>query len=247
MANLTDSVPITRRVMTLIFVVDSSGSMYGNKIGALNSAIREVLPMLDDISANNADAEIKVALLNVNTEATWVYNTPLLAKDFIWNDLKAEGLTAMGDACSKLNEKLSRTKGFMGETAGVYAPVIILMSDGEPTDDFKGNLGKLKENNWFKAAIKIAIAIGNDADRDVLKDFTGNIEAVIEAHNVEALKKIIRIVSVVSSTIGSQSTTTGSGTKQDQVNSSLQKEIKDTDGAVLAVDPGDISYDDEWD
>ena len=53
-----------------------------------------------------------------------------------------------------------------------------------------------KVNNWFKAAIKIAIAIGDDADKDVLKQFAGNSEVVFTVHNIDALKQIIRIVAV---------------------------------------------------
>ncbi len=41
-------------------------------------------------------------------------------------------------------------------------------------------------------AIKIAIAIGGEANRDILKEFTGSIESVVEVKNLEALKKIIR-------------------------------------------------------
>ena len=37
-----ESVP--RRTMTLFFVIDTSGSMAGNKIGAVNDAVVNVLP-----------------------------------------------------------------------------------------------------------------------------------------------------------------------------------------------------------
>ena len=45
--------------MVLFFVVDTSGSMQGDKIGALNDAIRETVPDLKDLSENNADAKLK--------------------------------------------------------------------------------------------------------------------------------------------------------------------------------------------
>ena len=93
---------------------------------------------------------------------------------------------------------------------------------------------KLKDNNWFKAAIKIAIAIGDDADKDVLKDFTGSSEAVITVHNIEALKQIIRVVAVTSSQIGSKSSTAGETTKQDQVIKDVQDATKNIDGAESA-------------
>ena len=44
---------IVKRQMVLFFVVDTSGSMQGTKIGAVNTAIREVLPELKDALVPN--------------------------------------------------------------------------------------------------------------------------------------------------------------------------------------------------
>ena len=174
MGLLDETVSVPRRTMTLFFLIDTSGSMEGNKIGAVNDAVVNVLPMLNDISETNPDAEIKVAALEFSNGVNWLYDEPKLAKDFIWQDVAASGLTSLGAACSELASKLSRSGGFMQSASGSFAPAIILLSDGGPTDDYNTGLAKLKANNWFKSAIKIAIAIGDDADKDVLKDFTGS-------------------------------------------------------------------------
>lgn len=249
MSLLDDVVSVPRRTMTLFFVIDKSGSMLGNKIGAVNDAVVNVLPMLDEISASNPDAEIKVAALEFSTGTNWLYDEPKLASDFVWQDVKAEGLTSLGAACVELNNKLSRN-GFMQSASGSFAPAIILLSDGGPTDDFKSGLAKLQGNNWFKAAIKIAIAIGDDADKDVLKDFTGTNEAVFTVHNIEALKQIIRVVAVTSSQIGSKSSTAGEVSKQEQVIKDVTEAVEDIDGAQSEVAPAPAAttnnYDD-WD
>ena len=62
--SLLDSEAVTRRTMHLFFMVDTSGSMRGAKIGAVHDAIRNVLPIVREISDYNADAEIKIAALN---------------------------------------------------------------------------------------------------------------------------------------------------------------------------------------
>lgn len=230
-----EAVEVPRRTMVLFFLVDTSGSMTGSKIGAVNSAIEEVLPELKDISENNADAQIKIAALSFSTGAQWIYDSPINAEDFRWNYLDANGVTDLGEACMQLNEKLSRN-AFMSDVTGSFAPAIFIMSDGEPTDDYQYGLGKLKENNWFKKAIKVAVAIGDDANKNVLQDFTGNSEAVLEVHTPQALKKMIKFVSVRASEIGSKSSNAGiAGTtemvsKQDD----FIKEIKSVDA-------------DEWD
>ncbi len=243
--SLIDVESVPRRTMTLFFLADTSGSMSGNKIGALNDAITNIIPMISEISNSNPDAEIKVAALQFSSGTSWLYDEPKSAGDFIWQDQSAGGLTSLGEACIQL-EKVLHRDGFMKSASGSYAPVVILLSDGGATDDYDKGIEKLKLNNWFKAAIKIAIAIGDDCDKDELKKFTGNLEAVIEVHNIEALKQIIRIVAVTSSQIGSKSTSATDATKQDQVVEEIKNQIDNVDGANTAADPSQAT-DDYWD
>ena len=212
-------VEVPRRTMVLFFVVDTSGSMSGAKIGTVNSAIEEIVPELKDISDTNADAQIKVATLAFSTGTRWIDSTPVAAENFRWNYLDASGVTDLGAACMQLNEKLSRS-AFMSDATGSFAPAIFLLADGEPTDNYKHGLEKLKQNNWFKKAIKVAIAIGDDANKTVLSDFTGNVESVITVHSPGELKKWIQFVSVRASEIGSKSSNAGTGSGENTASSS---------------------------
>jgi uncharacterized protein YegL len=127
----------------------------------------------------------------------------------------------------------------MSEAAGSFAPAIILFSDGEPTDDFKRGLEKLKNNNWFKSAIKVAIAIGDDSNQDILAEFTSNKEAVLTVHNKEQLKKIIRFVSVTASQVASTSASVGQNaeTKPEEAVRKIQDEVRG-DESLDGVDVG---------
>jgi uncharacterized protein YegL len=235
---LTDKVEIPRRTMVLFFVIDASGSMEGSKIGAVNSAIEEVIPALKEVSDENADAQIKVAALEFSSGARWLTaNGPVEVDQFYWNYMDAGGVTDLGEACKALNEKLS-TKGFMHEATGSFAPVIFLMSDGEPTDDWEKGLDRLRQNDWFKVAVKVAVAIGEDANKDVLKAFTGSMEAVLEVHNAAMLKKMIKFVSVRASQVASKSsnvndaqTDTGDEQKQEELIAALQEFAEETAAA----------------
>ncbi|GBU28943.1 hypothetical protein R84B8_02505 [Treponema sp. R8-4-B8] len=204
--SLNDAVEaIPRKSIVLFFLIDTSGSMSGSKIGAVNAAIEEVLPELKDISAKNADAEVKIAALEFADNASWITGEgPIPVDSFLWRYLDAFGNTAMGNAFRKLNEKLS-TKAFMKDAFGSYAPAVFLLSDGEPTDDFAGGLAELKQNKWFNAAIKVAVAIGDDANKSRLAEFTGSTESVLEVHNSAMLKKTIKFVSVRASQVASKS------------------------------------------
>lgn len=212
---------VARRSMTVFFLVDTSGSMYGAKIGTLNLAVEETIPELKTLSASNADAQTKVAVLKFDTDAEWITPAPVDIESFQWTQLNAGGLTAFGDACFKLEQKLHK-EAFMSDAAGNYAPVFILLSDGAPTDDFKVHLDKLKNNNWFKKGVRVAIAIGDDTIIDTLEEFTGSRETVLSVYSPEMLRKIIRFVSVTASQVASKSSNVGQQTAPDQTTTKQQ-------------------------
>jgi uncharacterized protein YegL len=193
---------IVKRQMVLFFMIDTSGSMMGTKIGSVNTAIREVLPELSGIGGS--DVDLKIACLNFSTGCRWLHPTPMPVEKFQWSNVVANGVTDLGAAFRELSEKMSKDK-FLDAPSASVAPAIFLMSDGEPTDDYQKGLSTLQQNSWYKYAIKVACAIGDDANIDVLREFTGNSEAVVTVHTPEALRKMIRFVSVTSSQIGSKS------------------------------------------
>jgi uncharacterized protein YegL len=231
--------------MVLFFIIDASGSMDGSKIGAVNTAIQEVIPAIRDVSEENADAQIKIAALEFSSGARWLTPSgPVLAENFSWNFIDAAGVTDFGAACRALNEKLS-TKAFMQEATGSFAPALFLLSDGEPTDEWQSALQTLRQNNWFKAAVKVAVAIGDDANKDMLKEFTGSMEAVLEVHNAAMLKKMIKFVSVRASQVASKSSNVNAGggvsgdaQKQQELNAALD-EFSAEAAAVPDADDGE--------
>lgn len=206
MSLLEEITPSPRKVMTLFYLVDTSGSMSGSRIGTVNAAMEESIPLLKDVAVSNDDAEIKVAILQFSSGCSWVtpVSGPVGLDDIIWNDLQAGGMTEFGGALLELDKKLSRNAYLQSQT-GAYAPVILLLSDGGPTDNWEAGLKRIKENNWFKHAIKIAIDIESGSDRSVLAQFTGNPEAILDAKDTATLKKMIHKVSVRASEFQSHS------------------------------------------
>lgn len=238
MSLLDETEGVARRVMPLIFIIDTSSSMQGNKINAVNDAIVKVLPMLDDISKNNADAQIKVGALEFSSGAKWLYSDLHNASDFHWQNVSAGGLTSMGEACEELEKKLHRNGGFMNNASGMFAPAFILLSDGVPTDDFDTGIQELNANRWFQSGIKIAIAIGEEADKCTLAKFTGNVESVITVNNIDALKQIIRIVSITSSQVGSRSSSVNNVSKQDETVQNINNLNENNDNWYSGLLPG---------
>ena len=120
-------------------------------------------------------------------------------RDFTWDNISTKGVTDMGRGFEILAEKLS--SDFQGERG--YQPVMILLSDGLPTDDYEAGLKKLKETKWGSKAIRISIAIGSETDMDVLQAFIGDSFRgelkPLKAKNASELKNYIRWASTAAS------------------------------------------------
>lgn len=201
-----DSDVLVKKQLVLFLVIDTSRSMDGTKIGAVNTAIREVLNDSEFQKAGGSDADILVAPLSFSNGCEWLRNQPVPVEELskTWVDLKTEGCTDLGAACRELAKKLDK-KEFLNAPGGLAAPVILLMSDGGPTDNFDDGLAELKANKYYKQTIRFACAIGADADRGVLAKFCdGNEkEVVLSVNTPEALRKWIRVVSLKSVKEGS--------------------------------------------
>jgi uncharacterized protein YegL len=75
-------------------------------------------------------------------------------------------------------------------------PVLVMISDGQPTDDFGSGLRALMAEPWGQRAVRMAIAVGQDADHDVLIKFMGSSELKpLQANNAPALVNYIRWLS----------------------------------------------------
>lgn len=227
--------PCARRQMNLFYMIDCSGSMRGNKIESINQVMPDIMKTIADIDESNKDnAQIKIACLEFSSGCQWKYPQPVPAGDFKWQDIQAGGVTDLGAAFLELRSHMSRNSDLTSNT-GHYAPAVILLSDGRPTDAWKTALKDLQANKWFQAATKVAIAVGEDADKTVLKEFADNEdELVITVHNLDALKSVIRLVSCTVSKVGSNSTSVGDKSKNDEIKKIVDEGVKDTQGAENA-------------
>lgn len=248
MSMLDEITPSPRKVMTIFYLIDSSESMTGERMGTINAAMEESIPFFREIEAANDDAEIRLAIMQFSSGCGWVtpLTGPVALDDLIWNDLKAEGITDFGAALLELDRKLSRSE-FLASQTGAYAPVIILISDGGPTDNWKKGLEQVKKNNWFKHAIKIAIDIQSGSDRDVLEAFTGNSEAVLNAKNTAILKRMIHKVSIRASEFQSHSKqATEHVTSPEEDSANIVSEVKADVQEELAPESSVSENEDEW-
>ena len=241
MPNVNETVEVVRKVLPIVYVLDTSGSMTGDRIAAVNEAMNETMEVLRDISAHNPDAEIKVGVLKFSTNAEWITNGLVFLDDFFWNDLQAGGTTEVATALTALHSKLSRSEFLVSDT-GFCIPVIIFMSDGEPTDPgvWESKLEWVKNNNkWFKYATKIALAVGEDADKNCLEKLVGNREAVAEVTDLATLKTLIKVASMTASKMNSKSRTTADAGGGADILREVKKQLDDPDSVQVGTDGAD--------
>ena len=183
--------PMARRQLHFVWILDVSGSMRADgKIQALNVAISEALPSLRAAAQSNMSADVMVRAVTFSTGAKWHCGDPIPVSEFRWQPVDAGGFTDMGAALSLVAEGLHVPP--MPERG--LSPVLVLVSDGQPTDDFADGLRQVLDTTWGSRAIRLAIAIGRDADQSVLQTFIGHEsgQRPVLANDPEAIIAAIR-------------------------------------------------------
>jgi uncharacterized protein YegL len=191
---------LSARPMYFFVLADCSGSMASDgKMHALNNAVREMLPHLVDIAAQNPHAEVLVRSIAFSTGAWWHVEEPCPVADLRWQDLGTGGYTDLGAALDLLSSQLRAP--YLPERA--LPPAILLVSDGMPTDDFRPALGRFLDEPVGSRAVRMAVGIGRDADLDVLDRFVGSTSGAMSANNPEQLVQMIRWASTHASRVAS--------------------------------------------
>lgn len=182
------------RPLPVIILADTSGSMsLDGKIQALNLAINNMLNSFKQQS--RIKAEIQVAVLTFSGEKADIY-IPLQSVSDIKKEVNliASGGTPLGDAITRTIEMIEDKENIPSRA---YKPTLVLVSDGHPTDDWESAFEALKNSDRAKKATRMAMAIGQDADKDVLTAFINDVEApLFEAHNAIDIQKFFRAVTM---------------------------------------------------
>jgi uncharacterized protein YegL len=115
-------------------------------------------------------------------------------------DIQASGTTAMGDALTLLASKIDSevTKTTL-EVKGDWKPLVFLMTDGVPTDNWQKGLTEFQKR---KTGIVVACAAGQGADTKILKQIT-EIVVQLDTADSATIKAFFKWVSASVST-GSQ-------------------------------------------
>ena len=160
--------PPPTRPLPVFVLADISGSINDlRKIDTLNDC---VTTMIRSFSAEDSlRGEIKVGVALSAARRACTSRSP--AAQLEWTDMQAGGRTPLGDAFTLLTDLLEDEDAIPKHA---FMPVIILVSDGKPTDEWEEPLERLLASPRGGKAVRLAVGIGSDMeeeDFDVLRKY----------------------------------------------------------------------------
>lgn len=209
-----------RYQLNLIYLLDTSGSMYGEAINQLNVAMAEAIQVAEE-AAKEMEIQLLMRVVEFNTAAKWLFGDTRHGVEHIdWTPLSANGGTDTAGAIDLARGVMHRE--FLGERN--YRPVVILITDGESSDpqrtveavaSLKASLRSSKDPSKDKIT-RIAIGV-TGANQTELCNFASvgrieredgtvdeNVPFVFNVDDVQMLKGLLKGVTVssIASSIG---------------------------------------------
>ncbi len=201
---------IAKQRLNIIILVDCSKSMQGERIGKVNSALRDIKSQLVKMQNDNVNVDFYLTVIPFSTDAYFLNGDRCKEiENFDFKDIKSGGWSNLHIAYQRLAEILKKeSKGGIMPDFGGVAPILLLMTDGHPSKyPIKEEMEILKKLPWFNVALKygIAIAIKDQRTHDVLYDFVNGNGDVIECFDTKMLENIIKIIVLTASKVKSSS------------------------------------------
>lgn len=181
------------RRLPVYLLIDSSGSMHGEPIHAVNVGISSMLSALRQDPY--ALESVHISLITFDREIKELMPlTPLEDAQISDIELPRSGATHLGEGLEFLIDKVQKNVVKSSEDVkGDFRPMLFVMTDGSPSDlmAFNEAIPKLKGCNFAEI---IACAAGPKASTDYLKQITNTV-VVLDSMDSSAFAQFFKWVS----------------------------------------------------
>ena len=164
--------PTTR--VPVVLCLDTSASMRGEKIDELNAGVKQFFNAV--LSDDIAKYAVELCIVTFSSRATKILdfaNIERQVESFKKTNLEASGCTAMGAAVNMSIDLLdARKKEYQDKGVDYWQPWLVLMTDGQPTDDITNAAKRTSELVENKKLTIVPIGIGSGANMQRLQQFS---------------------------------------------------------------------------
>lgn len=192
-ASLNDFVIQKARQLPVIVAVDRSGSMSKDgKIDALNLALKNFINSLKEEKSEKIEIQVALYSFGGKDEVTCECElSPVSSVEL--KEYSAYGRTPLGGTLSTIKQLIEDRIKIPSRS---YAPTVVIITDGESTDETSNALSSFVREGRSAKAFRIAMAIGDDADINFLRTFVSEPEYLVTGESASDIKKFFRFVTM---------------------------------------------------
>jgi len=197
------------RRLPVYLLVDTSESMVGTAIESVQSGLGVMMRAL-----RKSPYALEMGAVSIITFDRVAKKVAPLTEVYSFQipTLEVAPGTALGAGLRMLDQAMStELVKNTPEQKGDYKPLVFILTDGQPTDEWKSAADQLKRNH--KSTILYAIGCGDDVDFSVLRDLTTECYSMSQM-DTETFSKLF---TCISSNIQSASGSIGAGKGEDGV------------------------------
>ncbi len=216
--------------LPVILLLDVSSSMSGEKIDSLYDSVTDMLQAFEE--ANIQEKMIDVAIITFGEEV--LLHTPYTPV----NELRKAGVGRFHAAGSTpMGTALKMVKGMIEDKdttpSHIYRPAVVLVSDGAPTDNWEQPMDAFIHNGRSAKCQRFAVAIGSDANRDILRRFCGGDDTLFCAEGASDIVDAFSQISMSVSTRAASSNPSRMATPSDASFDSNTAQDEDDDDLYI--------------